>query len=85
MIKKLIFGWQFGAEDAWKREVVHVDAEQVTSCCFFKDGPERNTLFITTAELGLNGQYDGCLFTCKVDANGLGPDYVEISEGCTNC
>lgn len=66
-------------------EVVHVDAEQVTSCCFFKDGPEMNTLFITTAELGLNGQYDGCLFTCKVDANGLGPDYVEISEGCTNC
>ena len=43
---------------------VKVPAEQVSSCCFY--GPEKDTLFITSAGDGLSGDYDGRLFCCKV-------------------
>ncbi len=52
---------------------VEVPAEHVTSCCFC--GENMDTLFITTAGNGLEGEYDGSLFTCKVDVKGLAPDY----------
>ena len=46
------------------RSVIELPATNVTSCCFISD----NTLFITTSGLDLDGEYDGCLFTCKVDS-----------------
>ncbi|MBQ5450176.1 MAG: SMP-30/gluconolactonase/LRE family protein [Treponema sp.] len=55
---------------------VHVDAKNVTSCCFI--GEELDTLFITTSGKGLTGEHDGCLFTCKVDALGKECDYVKL-------
>jgi gluconolactonase len=55
--------------------IVDVPAEHVTSCCFF--GPELDTLFITTSGDGLTGDYDGCLFTCKVDCRGCSADFFE--------
>lgn len=54
--------------------VVDVPAEHVSACCFMNDG----TLFITSSGDGLQGQYDGCLFTCKVDAAGVGTDYCRF-------
>lgn len=47
---------------------VHVPARNVTSCCFYGDAMDE--LFITTSGENLDGEYDGCLFTCKVDAKG---------------
>ena len=44
--------------------VIRVPAKQTTSCNFEADG---KTLFITSAGVGLDGEYDGCLFRCKVD------------------
>ncbi|MBR6103186.1 MAG: SMP-30/gluconolactonase/LRE family protein [Ruminococcus sp.] len=55
--------------------VVEVPAEHVTSCCFM--GEALDTLFITTSGEGLDGEYDGCLFTCKVDSTGLLLDYAK--------
>ena len=55
---------------------VKVDAQNVTSCCFI--GDKLDTLFITTSGRGLNGKYDGCLFTCKVDVRGMKCDLVKI-------
>jgi len=55
---------------------IDVDAENVTSCCFM--GSEMNTLFITTSGNGLNGQNDGRLFTCKVDAKGPDCDFCKL-------
>ncbi|MCR4741404.1 MAG: SMP-30/gluconolactonase/LRE family protein [Treponema sp.] len=55
---------------------VDVDAENVTSCCFM--GDDLDTLFITTSGNDLTGQYDGCLFNCKVDARGLPCDICKI-------
>ncbi|MCR5187392.1 MAG: SMP-30/gluconolactonase/LRE family protein [Treponema sp.] len=55
---------------------IDVDAENVTSCCFM--GKEMNTLFITTSGNGLNGQNDGRLFTCKVDAKGPDCDFCKL-------
>lgn len=54
--------------------VIEVDASHVTSCCFYGDSLDR--LFITTSGNGLNGEHDGCLFTCKVDVKGLEADYA---------
>ena len=51
--------------------VIDVPAEHVSSCCFMSD----DTLFITSSAEGLQGQYDGCLFTCKIDAVKAGTDY----------
>jgi len=45
--------------------VIEVDAQNVTSCCFY--GANMDSLFITTAGDGLNGKYDGSLFVCTVD------------------
>ncbi|MCR4735726.1 MAG: SMP-30/gluconolactonase/LRE family protein [Treponema sp.] len=53
--------------------IVQVEAENVTSCCFI--GENLDTLFITSSGNDLSGQYDGCLFTCKVDSRGLLCDY----------
>ncbi|MCR5654523.1 MAG: SMP-30/gluconolactonase/LRE family protein, partial [Lachnospiraceae bacterium] len=41
---------------------IAVPAKQVTSCCFLED----NKLFITTASEGVDGELDGCLFTCDL-------------------
>ena len=54
--------------------IVEVPAHNVTSCCFA--GAGSNMLYITTSGNDLNGEYDGCLFTCEVDSEGLDPDYV---------
>ncbi len=43
--------------------VVNVPAVNVTSCCFISE----DTLFITTSGEGLEGETDGCLFTCRVE------------------
>lgn len=48
--------------------IVDVDATQTSSCCFLGDS---NKLFITTAGVGVSGEYEGCLFTCEVDATGV--------------
>ncbi|MBP5359624.1 MAG: SMP-30/gluconolactonase/LRE family protein [Treponema sp.] len=53
---------------------VNVDAKNVTSCCFM--GDNLDTLFITSSGRNQTGEYDGCLFTCKVDAKGLPCDYA---------
>lgn len=55
---------------------VQVSAEHVSSCCFM--GENYDTLLITTAGEGLSGEYDGCLFACPVDAQGLPPDLAVI-------
>lgn len=54
-------------------EVIDVPAENVTSCCFF--GPDNDTLLITTSGDGQNGEFDGSIFICKVDAKGTKTDY----------
>ena len=56
--------------------VVEVPAKNVTSCCFY--GENMDTLFITSSGNDLIGQYDGCLFTCKVDTTGCAPDYAVL-------
>jgi len=43
---------------------IYVPAKQVSSCNFTDDG---KTLFITSAGVGLDGEFDGCLFTCTVE------------------
>lgn len=48
---------------------VDVPAQNVTSCCFY--GDKKNKLFITTSGNDLTGEYDGCLFTCDVEARGV--------------
>ena len=55
---------------------IAVPAKQVTSCCFA--GEDLKTLFITTAGVGQSGKYDGCLFTCRVDEEGRGPDFARL-------
>lgn len=56
--------------------VVRVPALHTTSCCFV--GPDYDTLFITSAGDGLEGETQGRLFTCRVDAVGLPPDYAVL-------
>ncbi|MCR5217092.1 SMP-30/gluconolactonase/LRE family protein [Treponema sp.] len=55
---------------------VHVDAENVSSCCFY--GKNMDTLFITSSGKDLRGKHDGCLFTCKVNARGQENNYLKI-------
>lgn len=55
---------------------VEVPAEHVSSCCFM--GKEYDTLLITSAGEGLSGEYDGRLFTCRVEARGLAPDLAVL-------
>ena len=55
---------------------IKLPAVQTSSCCF--GGPDMDTLFITSAAVGQNGEYDGCLFACRVDARGPEPDHVKI-------
>ncbi len=55
-------------------DIIDVPAEHVTSCCF--GGSDMQTLYITTSGEGLSGEYDGCLFTCRVGVKGVGPDRV---------
>ena len=43
---------------------IRVPAKQTSSCNFLDDG---KTLFITSAGVGQDGEFDGCLFTCVVD------------------
>lgn len=57
-------------------EVVEVDADNVSSCCFF--GENMDTLFITTARNGEDVDNGGRLFTCKVDARGCDIDYAVL-------
>jgi len=54
--------------------VVHVEAENVTSCCFVKDG----LLYITTSQNGQTGEWDGSLFRCSVEAGMVDTDYAAI-------
>ncbi len=44
--------------------VIDVPAEHVTSCYFY--GEKNENLFITSSGENLSGEFDGCLFTCKV-------------------
>ncbi len=37
-----------------------------------------DTLSMITSVRSLTGKYDGCLFTCKVDAVGMKCDFVKI-------
>jgi len=55
--------------------LIHVDATNVTSCCF---GPDLNTLFITTSGNDLKGEYDGCLFECRIEGNGIIANYFKF-------
>lgn len=55
---------------------IHVASRNVTSCCFC--GDNMDTLFITTSGEGFEGEGEGCLYTCKVDATGPAPDQVII-------
>lgn len=54
-------------------DVINLPARQVSSCCFGDE--DFKTLYITSAQVGLEGEYDGCLFRCRTDAQGLAPDY----------
>ena len=67
---------QRSTKDGSVLATVKVDALNVTSCCFI--GDKLDTLFITTSGRGLNGKYDGCLFTCKVEAVGVKCDFVKL-------
>ena len=53
-------------------EIISVDAQNVTSCCFYGDNMDK--LFITTSGEGLEGANDGKLFTCNTASRGLFPD-----------
>lgn len=56
---------------------IAVPADHVTSCCF--GGDDLMTLFITSSGDGLDGEYDGCIFECRVDTKGVWPDYADIA------
>ncbi len=55
---------------------IDVPAQNTTSCCFY--GKDMDTLLITSSGEGLLGEYDGCVFSCKVDTKGCPPDYVVL-------
>lgn len=57
-------------------DVIRVDAENVTSCCFF--GKDLDTLFITTSGEDLDGNGDGRLYTCKPGVKGVFCDKAVI-------
>ncbi len=69
---------QRSTKNGEKLSEVILPATNVTSCCFV--GDDLDTLFITSSGDGLEGEYDGCLFTCKVDKKGKAPDYAKIGE-----
>lgn len=54
-------------------DTIHVPAKQVSSCCFGDE--DLKTLYITSAQVGLDGEFDGCLFKCRTDVQGVIPDY----------
>ena len=55
---------------------IDVDAEHTSSCCF--GGDDMSTLYITSSGDGLEGEHDGCIFTCELDVKGVAPDYAKI-------
>ena len=57
-------------------DIIKVPAGHVTSCCF--GGEDMKTLYITSSGDGLEGKYDGCLFTCRPDVTGVRPDRVKL-------
>ena len=56
--------------------VVRVPARQTSSCCFF--GRDLDRLLITSAGVGLQGDMEGRIFECRVDAEGLPPDCAAV-------
>lgn len=69
---------QRSSRDGSLLSVVNVEAEHVSSCCFM--GKKLDTLFITSSGKDLTGKYDGCLFTCRVEAAGLPCDYALVQS-----
>ena len=57
-------------------DVIEVTARNVTSCCF--GGDDMQTLYITTSGDGQSGEYDGCLFKCRLGVKGVRPDRVNL-------
>lgn len=55
---------------------IDVPAKHTSSCCF--GGEEMRTLYITSSGDGLDGEFDGCIFTCELDVKGVAPDYAKI-------
>ena len=55
---------------------VLVSAQHTTSCCF--GGKDLTTLYITSSGEGLDGDFDGCLFTCNPGVAGVAPDYAKM-------
>ena len=51
-------------------DTIKLPAKQVTSCCFGDE--DWMTLYITSAQVGLDGAFDGCLFQCRVVPWGRG-------------
>ena len=58
-------------------DVIHLPAKQVSSCCFGDE--DLRTLYITSAQVGLDGEFDGCLFRCRMNVQGVAPDYYVFS------
>jgi len=56
--------------------VIDMPAKQVTSCCFGDE--DMMTLYITSAQTGLDGEFDGCLFKCRTDIKGVEPDFAVL-------
>lgn len=54
-------------------QTISVPAKQTSCCCF--GGEDMMTLYITSAGIGQNGEYDGCLFKVRTDVKGVTPDY----------
>lgn len=57
---------------------IHVPALHTSSCNFINEN-RKWSLLITSAGDGLDGEYDGCIFKCHVDEQGINPDYVKIN------
>ncbi len=55
---------------------IDVAAKHTSSCCF--GGEDMRTLYITSSGDGLDGEFDGCIFTCELDVKGVAPDYAKI-------
>lgn len=53
--------------------IIEVDATNVTSCCFCG---ETGKMYITTSGDGREGENEGKIFTCTVDATGVKNDVV---------
>lgn len=57
-------------------DVINLPAKQVSSCCFGDE--DMQTLYITSAAVGLDGEYDGCLFKCRTKSRGVAPDFASM-------